>query len=213
MAEDWRLTVHLSGDFGHSLGATLHELKLKDETQALLGKQIAVSAKADEVILYADGAEDIAHARSLVEQLLARDGASAEFSLQRWHPLAEEWQDAAAALPASAQERSREQARADQQDAADTQVSGRAEWEVRLDLPSHHAARTLAERLTAEGYAVTRRWRYLLVGAESRGAAQQLAQSLRGELPAGGQLQVHPGGEMAWEAAPARPFLLFVLPS
>jgi len=78
---------------------------------------------------------------------------------------------------------------------------GFAPWEVRVALANHAAARDLAERLEAEGYAVERRWRYLIVGASSREEADALAARVHGE--------VEPGGELIWETVPGNPFAVF----
>jgi hypothetical protein len=213
MAEDWRLTVSLDGASGHRLGATLRELDLEHEARAALGGRIAVSAGDDGLFLYADTRESAEQARTVVAELLKSEASSAHFTLARWHPVAEEWEGADVQLPVTAAELEHERAQLDAQDAADSSAAGYAEWEVRLDLASHHDAVELADRLAAEDLPVTRRWRYLLVGADSRDGAAALAERLRAEAPAGATLQVQPGGEMTWEAAPRRPFALFFLPS
>jgi hypothetical protein len=46
-----------------------------------------------------------------------------------------------------------------------------------------------------------RRWRYLLVGAESREDAEELARRLHG--------QVEPSSELVWEVVPQNPFAIF----
>jgi len=213
MAEDWRLTVRLAADTGHPLAETLHELDLEHSVRRRLGERIAVSAAPDHLLLYADTRAAAEQAQALVAEQLGLRGESASFELERWHPLAEDWEPADAPLPATEEEERRERERLDAQDAADSSSSGYAEWEVRLDLASHRDAVALAQRLAAEGFRTTRRWRYLLVGAESRDAAQALADRLRAEAPTGARLQVQPGGEMVWEAAPERPLALFFLPS
>jgi len=56
----------------------------------------------------------------------------------------------------------------------------------------------LAEQLESEGIPVTRRWRYLLVGAETEDDARALAQRLREEAPAETELIVEPNGQEVW---------------
>lgn len=213
MAEDWRLTVSLVEGSGPALGVTLDELKLEHEMGDRLGGRVAVSADADHVLLYAGTLEAAKEAEALVVELLARERTEASFVLERWHPIEEEWEAATVPLPESAEEKTRERERLDAKDTADSLAAGYAEWEVRLDLGSHHEAVALAKQLEAEGFRATRRWRYLLIGAPSRDEAQALAERLRAEAPPGARLQVQAGGEMAWEVAPGRPFPLFVLPS
>jgi len=62
-------------------------------------------------------------------------------------------------------------------------------------------AAKLADELEQEGYDVSRRWRYLIVGAASEEQARELARRGHGE--------VEPGGEVVWEVAPQNPFALF----
>ena len=84
---------------------------------------------------------------------------------------------------------------------------------MRLDLASHGEAVSLAERLEAEGIPVTRRWTYLLVGAASQEDASELAERLAAEGPEGMKVQVQPGGEMVWEAAPRRSRIFYFVPN
>ena len=84
---------------------------------------------------------------------------------------------------------------------------------MRLDLPSHGAAVELADKLEAEGIPTTRRWKYLLVGAADEDDANDLAKRLETEAPAGTRTLVQPGGEMAWEGAPKRSKLFFIIPN
>jgi hypothetical protein len=72
---------------------------------------------------------------------------------------------------------------------------------VRVTLRSHADARRLAEQLEAEGYAVVRRWKYLIVGTASKQDAEALAERVHGE--------VEPGGELIWEVVPGNPFAIF----
>ncbi len=79
--------------------------------------------------------------------------------------------------------------------------------------PSHGDAVALAERLEAEGIPVTRRWTYLLVGAASQEDASELAERLAAEGPERMKVQVQPGGEMVWEAAPRRSRIFYFIPN
>ncbi len=62
-------------------------------------------------------------------------------------------------------------------------AAGHAQWEVRVDLPSHHDAVQLAERLRAEGRPVIRRWKFLVLGANDSDDADELARAIRQEAP------------------------------
>jgi hypothetical protein len=80
---------------------------------------------------------------------------------------------------------------------------------VRVDLPSHHDAVQFAERLEGEGYDVTRRWKFLVIGVANEDDASELAGRLTAELPAGAQLHVEGGGEAAWEGMGPNMFAVF----
>ena len=90
------------------------------------------------------------------------------------------------------------------------------DWRLRVDFPDpegfldrlrHAEARELADELRGhrladelrgEGYSVTRTFRYVIAGTDSRGAAVELARRVHGE--------VEPGGELVYEARPTNPF-------
>ena len=102
----------------------------------------------------------------------------------RWHPVEEQWEDASAPLPETADQLEAEHQRREQQEAEERATEGYAEWEVRIDLPSHGDAVALAERLEAEGIApIVRRWKYILIGAATEDDARALAERLRPRRP------------------------------
>jgi len=76
---------------------------------------------------------------------------------------------------------------------------------VRIELASHSDAEKLADRLEGD-YSVLRRWKYLLVGAESEDQANELAASLREQLPEGATLHVEPSGALVWQQIKPSPF-------
>jgi hypothetical protein len=211
MAEDWRVTVDLGGEQG--LETALDEHEFEDETRSALGGRVAVSADGPRVFLYADTRAAAEQALAEVRSIVAREGGEATFALDRWHPVAEEWEPADEPLPATDAEKAAEHEELEREEAAESATAGYAEWEVRLDLPSHTAAVELADRLEAEGIPTTRRWTYLLVGAPDEDDANALANRLQAESPAGTRLLVQPGGEAAWEVAPKRSKLFFIIPN
>jgi hypothetical protein len=211
MAEDWRVTVDLAE--GHNLAADLDEHELEDEAREALGNRIAVSGEGTRVYLYADTRAAAEQAMGVVQKLVDESGGTARLMLDQWHPVAEEWKAADDALPATTDEIEAENEEREEQDEADTEASGYAEWEVRLDLPSHGDAVALAEKLEAEGIPTTRRWKYLLVGAADEDDANDLAKRLEAEAPAGTRTLVQAGGEMVWEGVPERSKLFFIIPN
>ena len=60
-----------------------------------------------------------------------------------------------------------------------SRATGRAAWQVRIELPSHREAVQLAGRLRAEGRPVIRRWKYLILGADNEDEAGALAEMIR----------------------------------
>jgi len=211
MAEDWRVTVEL--EEGHDLSKELDEHELEDEAREALGQRVAVSGEGSQVFLYADTREAAEQAMKIVRSLIDRAGGTAELTLDQWHPVAEEWKPADEPLPKTDAEIEAENEEREEQDESDTEASGYAEWEVRLDLPSHSAAVELADKLEAEGIPTTRRWKFLLVGAADEDDANDLAKRFEAEAPAGTRTLVQPGGEMAWEGAPKRSKVFFFIPN
>ena len=63
------------------------------------------------------------------------------------------------------------------------------------------AITALAAKLAADGYSVVRRYRFVLVGADSEEAARELAKRLHGEAEA--------SGELVYEVLPQNPFVIF----
>jgi hypothetical protein len=209
VADDWRLTVELADeDAARALVAWLHEARLEPGERERLGDRIIVSRDGARVFLYADTEE---RARDVQRVVLARLGhpAVGRVELARWHPAEQRWEDAAVPLPRTDEEWRAEHERLQAREAADSQASGEAEWEVRVELPTHEATVELAERLEADGIPVVRRWTFLLVGAANEDEAHAVAERLEAEAPEGARIDVEPGGRMVWEITPANPFAVF----
>ncbi|MGZ4387056.1 MAG: hypothetical protein ACXVZO_09000 [Gaiellaceae bacterium] len=221
MAEDWRVTVTLAEpEQGESLLGRLHELQqgetedwLEHEaSKRLAGSRVVVSGgdftRDGCVFLYAASREVAQAATEVVRTLLAERGVGAEIALDRWHPLEEEWEDASVPLPRTAEERQAEHEHLEAEEEAESDATGLAQWEVRIELDSHKRASELADRLEREGQPVVRRWRYLLVGASDEDEAKVLAERLQRDV-AGARIQVEPGGGLVWEEMPRNPFAIF----
>jgi hypothetical protein len=87
-------------------------------------------------------------------------------------------------MPDTAERRAAEHQRLVDTETQDSLAAGQAGWEVRVELPSHHQAVELAERLQAEGRPVIRRWKYLVLGANNEDDASALAEAIGQEIPA-----------------------------
>jgi hypothetical protein len=209
VAEDWRVTVTFAGELGEGALARIAEPELEQEAKRSIGSKVAVSGDSRHLFLYADTEAAARDAQQVLVGLLATDGIEGEFALARWHPIEEEWEPADVPLPSTPEEIEREHEELEEQETAESEAAGYAEWEVRLDLPSHHEAEALAEKLDAEGYTTTRRWKYLLVGAANEDDAAELADRLREESPPGTDVHIQGGGEAAWEGMEPNPFAWF----
>lgn len=211
MAEDWRVTFDLrdEGGFGGVL-QWLHELEVERAARRRLGDRVAVSGDSRTVFLYAETEAAAREAEQVVSALLAEhDLEPSSVAIDRWHPIEQRWEDARVALPSTAAERQAEQERLAADEAAESEASGVAAWEVRIEVASHDDADELAARLEAEGMSVVRRSTFLLVGAANEDDARELARRLEAEAPPGAVVHVEPGGGQVWEAIPQNPFAVF----
>jgi hypothetical protein len=210
MADDWRLTVDFDdeGD-GTQLVEWLAAFRLEAEERDRLGARVVVSRDGPRVFLYADAEEVARETEAVVRRELESREAPFRLTLERWHPVEQAWKDADVPLPNTEEEVEAERARQQEREAAESRESGHAEWEVRIELPTHEETEALADGLEAEGIPVVRRATFLLVGAVNHDDALALAERLRAELPEGARVEVEPGGGMVWEVAPQNPFAVF----
>ena len=77
--------------------------RVEDEVHQRLGGRVVVGAGGgDELFLYAHSQDAAATAQQSVSELLASHGMQADFTVERWHPVAEEWEPADVPLPDTA---------------------------------------------------------------------------------------------------------------
>src|SRR3990172_10062086 len=207
MSDDWRLTISLRDerevvDLLEALAA--FELEGRGE----FGDRVIVSHEGRRVFFYADSEERLGHARELVDEALSRLGLGAMISVTVWHPIEQRWESADLPLPRTDEEKERERQVRLARETEESLASGYAEWEVRVELESHHDTIALARRLESDGLPVVRRHTFLLVGAANEDEARALADRLRAEAPAGARIHVEPGGQMVWGGAPSHPFVV-----
>jgi hypothetical protein len=212
MPDDFRITVEFDEDrHGLHFGRLLGEREFEKDLRGQLGDGVLVTRNGPHVFLYAATQGQAEAAEKTVQQILAEDQISASVSpILRWHPEEERWEDVSEALPRSREEKEAEHQRWEEQQSEEAQALGYAEWEVRVDLPSHRDAVEFAERLEAEGITpITRRWKYVLIGTANDDDAQALATRLRGEAPPGATVTAEPSAAIEWELASGNPFSLF----
>jgi hypothetical protein len=170
-----------------------------------------VTRDGPHVFLYASTPAQARAAEQAVRQVLDHQQAEAEVSpVMRWHPVEERWEDASVPLPDSPEEIGAEHQRQEEEEAEDARTRGYAEWEVRVDLPTHRDAVELAERLEAEGISpLVRRWKYLLIGTATDDDARALAERIRAEAPPGADVKAEPSAAIGWELTGQNPFAAF----
>jgi hypothetical protein len=187
MADDWRIRIELAPDggtlerLGFELGAEARELARELEQHRL-----AVSRDGNDLFVYAGSYPEALSALAVVEAELREQEAKATTSrIEHWLEDDERWDDEPATESWEAEEL----------------AEGYAPWEVRVQCASRGDAHALADRLEQEGYSVTRRFHYLIVGVSSEEDAKALAARVHGD--------VEPGGQIVWETAPDNPFAVF----
>jgi len=181
--DDWRIHVELEqeGDQRADLFERLVDDlgdEAKELAKTLTGDRLAVSRDGSELFVYASRKISAEHAHAVIEAELRRHGFVARVSrVERWLEDEERWDDEPK----------------DETWEEEAVEHGWAPWEVRVGCHSHREAIELAEKLESEGYRPLRRWRYLIVGTDTREDAKALARRLHGE--------VEVGGEVVWEEA------------
>jgi hypothetical protein len=175
--DDWRLRI----DFPDPEGFLdrLRHAEARELADELRGHRLAVTRDDDTVFVYAPNRRQAEQAQALVEGEVGDDG---DVTLEQWLADEERWSSEPPREPA--EERLLER--------------GFAPWEVHVEARSREEAERLAEELRSEGYSVTRTFRYVIAGTDSREAAAELARRVHGA--------VEPGGELVYEVRPTNPF-------
>jgi len=203
---DWRVTVRMR-EAGQAAQAAEHlsAHKVEAEVHQRLGGRVMVgTGGGNELFLYAHTDAAAATAKQSVAEVLASHGIAADFSVDRWHPVAEEWEPADVALPDTPAEVRAERRQLDAEETSESLAAGHALFEVRVQVPAHREAVALADRLRGEGYSVARRWRFLVVGANNADQAEEFAAAIRPEAPKDAVISVE-------EVGPSRPYTVFEL--
>lgn len=183
--DDWRVTISFPDrPQAERAKALFPRRKVADDARSQLGNSIAVGAGDSQVFLYAGTEAAARQAERAAGEVLAEHDLQASFVIHHWHPIEERWEDPEVALPRSQAEREAEHQRLLDDETAGSVSTSVAQWQVRAELPSHHQAVELASRLGGEGRTVTRRWKFLVVGADNEDEARELAAQIRKEAPA-----------------------------
>jgi hypothetical protein len=211
VSDDYRLTIELdaSGD-GFSFAESMRELSLQRDARRRLGDRVAVSADGPHVFVYTD-TEDAAHeVQTAIAPLLTEHKLTdSSITLTRWHPDEERWEPVDKPLPSTPAERAAEHAIEEADEVEETAEQGFAEWEVRVELPSHRETVAFAEQLEREGFPVVRRWKFLLVGAPNEDLANAAAEKIQSEAPEGTRVHAEVSGAAVWKVGDPFPFAIF----
>jgi hypothetical protein len=192
---DWRVTISLTGQpHVEQARQSFSEKEVEEEVRPLLGSNIVVGAGDSQIFLYAGTEVAAREAERTARELLDQQGIEAAFAIDRWHPIEEEWRSPDVAMPQTESERQAEHQRLEDAETADALASGTATFQARAELGSHREAVALADKLQGEGYAVVRRWKFLIVGANNDDDARALAEHIRQEAPSDAQVRVEPAG-------------------
>jgi hypothetical protein len=186
--DDWRLRIELPDEAGRGLLGRLGlwDTDARELAHDLKDRRLAVTRDDDTVFVYASSSLELERARSVIERELEElDASPLSLVVEHWLADEERWDDDG---PGPDLEE-------------EVLAEGYAPWEVRVRVRDREAARELADRLTAEGYGVVRRWNFVIAGCASREQADELAARVQG--------QVEAGGEVVWETMPGNPFAVF----
>jgi hypothetical protein len=187
--DDWRIRVDLEEENAHGflerLGLDLSS-RARELTHDLQEHRLAVSRDGDTVYVYTSTQALAESAKKVVEAELAEAGVQPSLlRVEHWLAGEDRWDDEPPGPDVEEELIAR----------------GYAPWEVRVECESHEEADALADQLEREGYEPVRRWRYVIVGTETREDAESLSRRLHGE--------VEPGSELVWEVMPQNPFAIF----
>jgi len=189
--DEFRVEVELDDDeHGYSIGERLRALDLDDKARERLSRSVMVTRDGPRLFLYAASEVQAREAEQVVRSLVEADELTAEILVTRWHPVEEAWKDASIALPATPGEEQAEYAAREAAEVREAGMEGEYDWNVIVHLPGRDEAVELADRLRAEGLAVTRRWRYVVAGVVTEERAQELAERLRSELPGDADVRI-----------------------
>jgi hypothetical protein len=207
MNDDWRLRIDLhEHSFAHQLSEALDAVQIEHQLERSFHDRVVVSVDGPEVFCYAGTRTQAQAAEELIRQLLADHGWEADIGLTHWHPISEQWENPDEPLPHSETDAAHERAERIAAERVESAEQGYPEFEVRIQCGSRAHAGELSGKLEHEGIPNVHRWSYVLVGATDEQSAQQLAERLRAEVPAGTEITVELNQLAIWENRPGNPF-------
>ncbi|HEY1594464.1 MAG TPA: hypothetical protein VGF74_03625 [Thermoleophilaceae bacterium] len=215
MSEDWRVKVEFhEEEHGRRLTGFLHSNELEHDLAERLHGRVVVSQDGPLLFLYAETRDQAEAAMQVVNSFLSDHAgdaqAAAEVELTRWHEVEERWEDPSKALPDTPEGVKAERDKLTETERAESAYDKMDEWEVQIVLPDHGSTKALAKKLEGEGLKPLRRWRFLVIPVPSEDDGNQLAERLKGEVPAEARIAVEASyGEVIANAPGSRAFSLF----
>lgn len=208
MNDDWRLQIDLDdAGIGGQISDHLRAAELEHDLETTFDRRVIVSHEGQRIYLYAGDRGQLERAQGVVQGQLDQKGWDARFDLRHWHEDAEDWEDPDAADPTTAAAKEAEHERLMKTEDEETAArGGLADFEVRVEFPSHREAKEFAAKLEDEGLEPVRRWRYMVVGAADEDAANELADRIRAEAPADSKVTAEGSLAAAWRDRPPNPF-------
>jgi hypothetical protein len=162
---EWRAEPALDDEqHGFTLSERLRARHIDDEARNRLGGRVIVTRDGSRLFLYAAGAAGAREAERVIREILEADQLTADVAVTRWDEATDDW-------------RPPDEPAEEEAAAAAQHVDH--DWFVVAEPPDD--ADRLADRLRADGHAVERRWRYVVIGANSEEDADAIAERVRAE--------------------------------
>ena len=182
--DDWRLQVDVDGtDPADWLAAIVASETLVRDMSLAFEHRIIASRDGSRVYFYGASREQCEATGRAVRTEARDQGWRVHTELKRWHPYSEEWEQADVPVPTDSAEINAERSVLQKREQSETAARGYPEFEVRVDLPSHHAAKVLFKKLSDEGLSPVRRWKYLIIGVTDEIAGETLASRIKSSDP------------------------------
>ena len=189
--DEWRVEVDLDEEeHGFDFAERIRTLDLDEEARKRLGGRVTVTRDGPRIFLYTTSAEAAHEAVRVARGLLEPEDVSGGVRVTRWHPDAEEWEDASVPLPQTEEQREAERRRHEAAETAEAAEEGEWDYEVHVDPPGHREAVDLEEKLKAEGLPVSRRWKHMKIGAPTEEQAEEIAAKVRTLAPEGTEVTI-----------------------
>lgn len=197
MAERWRVAVVLDGAAGAARsGLSRCKRDVAREMQERSGGAVVVAggpgsgligslrgwldSAESPVSAYTDNRAVAEAAAGVAREVTGQHGLPARVSVQCWHPVKRQWEDASALSDRDLAAAHEDQQREDRRLSAETGV---AQWRVRVELRTHRDAVALAQRLSGDGHQVSQARQSVAASAASEDDAHRLAEKIQQYAP------------------------------